>query len=283
MTKIKNNITNHNYFDEAQQFRIDGIVYIKNFYDIDAEIIPIKIDIYRLIGLIISKHGLSITQASFTPENFDSGLPEILASNRNLAGVLYDAVKKIPSYVRLANSQKHDQLAKEFLQTDFIGFANRGYGIRLDHPNEDKFLTQWHQDYVSQLCSPRGVVMWSPLRDVDREMGPVEIHPRSHNNGIYPIVRDGPGSYGLKIDRVDKIIEKSLSISPEVKVGDCVVIDFMTLHRSLPNRSNFTRWAMISRYFDFLDSVGISNGWKGGLQDGNSFEETHPDLSRIIS
>ena len=281
--KLEKNISNNNWLDEALQFRTEGIVYIRNFYDLISDILPIQKDIYQLIGLIIAKHGLPINQAPFSPENFDSGLSKIIASNRDLAGVLYDAVKKIPSYVRLANCWKHNELAKDLLQTDFIGFANRGYGIRLDHPKEDKFLTQWHQDYVSQLCSPRGVVMWSPLRDVSKEMGPVEICPKSHTSGIYPIVRDGVGSYGLKVDGIDKIIEKLEAIAPEVRVGDCVVIDFMTLHRSLPNRSVHTRWAMISRYFDFLEEVGISNGWKGGLQDGNSFEQIHPDLSRIIS
>lgn len=39
---------------------------------------------------------------------------------------------------------------------------------------------------------------------------------------------------------------------------------------------------MISRYFDFLDPVGISYGWKGGLQEGNSFEKIHPELSEVI-
>jgi hypothetical protein len=39
---------------------------------------------------------------------------------------------------------------------------------------------------------------------------------------------------------------------------------------------------MISRYFDFLDESGRSYGWKGGLQEGNSFENIHPELSEVI-
>jgi ectoine hydroxylase-related dioxygenase (phytanoyl-CoA dioxygenase family) len=172
-------------------------------------------------------------------------------------------------------------LAQILLGTDFVGFANRGYGIRMDHPNEDKFLTQWHQDYVTQLCSQRGIVLWSPLRDVTLDVGPVMLCPRSHREGIFPIVRDGGGSYGLKIKDVGKIVDRYPSIIPEVKTGDLVVIDYMTLHSSLPNRSPGTRWAMISRYFDFLEKTGISHGWKGGLQEGNSFERVHPELSEI--
>lgn len=266
---------------QLRQFQSDGFLYIKDFYDLTTEILPIQKDIYRIIGIIISRHNLPIPQVPFTPENFDAGLSEIIKNYRSYAGILYDAVKKLPSYVRLANCKKHEDLAKMLLTTDFPGFANRGYGVRMDHPDEDKFLTQWHQDYVSQLCSLKGVVLWSPLRDVTLEMGPVRICPASHGDGVFPIVRDGDGSYGLKIRDEEKIVARYRSIVPEVSAGDLVVMDYLTLHCSSPNRSHRTRWAMISRYFDFMEPVGISHNWKGGLQEGNSFEKVHPELSEI--
>lgn len=267
--------------DQLLEFRECGIVYIKNFYDFKSEILPIQKDIYRLIELIIKENRLPIQQKVFTYEFFDSGLIELVKEYRNLAGILYDAVKKLPSYVRLSNCSKHEQLARLLLNSDFVAFANRGYGIRMDHPNDDSFLTQWHQDYVSQLGSLKGVVFWSPLRDVNMNVGPVVLCPGSHREGIFPIVRDGPGSYGLKIKDEEALSKKYLSITPEVKVGDLVAIDYLTLHRSSPNRSSVTRWAMISRYFDFLERGGISNGWRGGLQEGNSFENVHPELFGI--
>jgi hypothetical protein len=266
---------------DLRQFHNDGFVYIKGFYDLTTEILPILKDIYRIIGMIIREYNLPIKQAPFTQENFDAGLPEIVEKYRNYAGILYDAVKKLPSYVRLSNCKKHEDLTKILLATDFPGFANRGYGMRMDHPSEDKFLTQWHQDYVSQLCSLNGIVLWSPLRNVTSEMGPFRLCPASHRDGIFPIVRAGEGSYGLKIKDEEKIVARYSSIVAEVFLGDLIVIDFKTLHTSSPNRSNRTRWAMISRYFDFLEPVGISHNWKGGLQEGNSFEQVHPELSEI--
>jgi hypothetical protein len=267
--------------EELEQFQNEGVVYIESFYDIASEILPIQKDIYRIIELIIAEYRLPINQAPFTSEHFDAGLQDLVAHHREFASILYDAVKRLPSYVRLANCQKHEDLAQILLGTDFVGFANRGYGMRMDHPNEDKFLTQWHQDYVTQLCSQRGIVLWSPLRDVTIDVGPVMLCPRSHLEGIFPIVREGGGSYGLKIKDIGKVVDRYTTINPEVKAGDLVVIDYMTLHSSLPNRSSETRWAMISRYFDFLEKTGISHGWKGGLQEGNSFEQVHPELSEI--
>ena len=266
---------------EIHQYQKEGFICIKEFYDLKTEILPIQKDIYRIIGLIIEEHHLPFNRAPFSPQYFDSGLPELVTSYRKLAAILYDSVKKLPNYVRLANCKKNEELAKILLNTDFPGFANHGYGMRMDHPNEDKFLTQLHQDYVSQLCSRRGIVLWSPLRDVLFDMGPVMIYPGSHHEGIFPIIRDGDGSYGLKIKDEDKLVAQYPSIIPEVKAGDIIAMNYMTLHRSSPNRSRHTRWAMISRYFDFLEKTGISHGWKGGLAEGNSFEHVHPELSEI--
>jgi Phytanoyl-CoA dioxygenase (PhyH) len=267
---------------QLEEYKRDGIVYLKSFYDLENEILPIKEDIYKIISILIEQFDLGIMQEPFSPETFDSGLMEIINNNRKVVGILYDAVKKMPSYVRLSSSSKHDELAKALLCTNFFGFANRGYGMRMDNPNEDVYLTQWHQDYVSQLCSPKGIVLWSPLRDVTSEVGPVQLCPGSHKGGIFPIIRDGDGSYGLKLKNESDLLKKYEIIIPEVKVGDMVVIDYLTLHASTPNRSKHTRWAMISRYFDFLEETGRSYGWRGGLQEGNSFETVHPELFESI-
>lgn len=269
--------------EQLDQYKEEGVVYLESFYDLETEILPIQKDIYRIISLLIEQHNLPIKQEAFSPENFDSGLNEMVKNHRKVVGSLYDAVKKLPSYVRLASSPKHDIIARYLIGTEFFGFANRGYGMRMDNPNEDVYLTQWHQDYVSQLCSPKGIVLWSPLRNVTAEVGPVQLCPGSHKDGIFPIVRDGDGSYGLKLKNEQELLQKYSIVVPEVKVGDLVVIDYLTLHASSANRSKFTRWAMISRYFDFLEETGKSYGWKGGLQEGNSFENIHPELSEIIT
>lgn len=266
---------------DIEQFKNEGFLYIPSFYNLETEILPIQKDIYQLIHILIKEHNLSIIQEPFSSQSFDSGLEELLRNYRPLVSQIYDAVKKIPSYVRLACLQKNEEVARILLNSKFVGFANRGYGIRMDNPFEDMFLTQWHQDYVSQLCAKNGVVLWSPLRDVTSDMGPVEFCPGSHRDGIFKVLRDGDGSYGLKIKNEEQIVRKYDSLVPEVKVGDMVIIDYLLLHRSTPNRSKHTRWAMISRYFDFLDPIGISYGWKGGLQEGNSFEKIHPDLSEV--
>lgn len=265
-----------------KKFESEGYLLIKKFYNYENEILPIQKDIYTLISLIINSYKLPIRQKSFSAMTFDSGLTELLKNFRNLAGVLYDATKKIPSYVRLANSEKNEAISKVLLNSKFIGFAHRSYGLRMDNPFDTLHATQWHQEYVSNLSSLNAAVLWSPLRDVTANVGPVRICPGSHKNGIYPIYKDAENSKGLKIKNLEKLLENYKVIAPEVMVGDLLIADFKVLHCSSPNISDNTRWSMLSRYFDFTEPVGIKNNWVGGLQEGNSFERLHPELSEII-
>jgi ectoine hydroxylase-related dioxygenase (phytanoyl-CoA dioxygenase family) len=266
--------------DEADFFRKYGYIYVENFYDYQTEIRPILKDIFQLIGMISEQNGISIAPRRFDRENFDQGLPCLIRDHRPVVSTLYDAVKKLPNYVRLAASAKHDVYARSLLGSDFVGFANRGYGIRMDNPGEDQYATQLHQDYVSQLCSQNSVVLWSPLRDVAADMGPVVFYPGSHSAGVFPILKVAGGSQGLVIDGAEKLASQFPRLNPEVFTGDCILMHSLLLHESGRNRSARTRWSMISRYFDFTDATGRSINWKGGLQEGYSFEAVHPELTR---
>jgi hypothetical protein len=259
-------------------FEETGYLYIEDFYP-RGLFDELLLDIHRLIALLCEREGLPRPR-SFDPSEFDDGLAALLKKDRKLGGIIYEAAKKIPSHIQLACHPVHGEVSRYLLATDFPGFASRGWGLRLDHPSEDVYLTQLHQDYVSQLCSPRGLVFWTPLRRADMALGPVIIYPKSHKRGVFPIEVKGAGSYGLQIHDQDQVEREFTPITPEVGRGDCVIVDCLTLHKSSPNRSNRTRWALISRYFDFNDPAGKSIGWIGGLQEGNSFDKVFPDLVR---
>ena len=247
----------------------NGYLVLKAFYDVEREIAPVHAEIRQVLELVGGETG----------SEFDGNLATMAKDCRAKASIVYDAVKKLPSYVQLAACAKHVTIGRQLLCSEFVGFAPRGYGIRLDHPGEDKFLTQLHQDYTSQLISPRGVVFWSPLRKITAELGPMILYPGSHKLGIQRIEKRGEGSYGLRLLNEEKLRRQFEAVAPEPDVGDVVVVDYLLLHESSPNRSEQTRWAMISRFFDFKERVGVSNGWKGGLAEGNSFETIHPELS----
>lgn len=263
---------------DREFFETEGYLYVEQFLSRDG-VEALQRDIHRLIGIFLEREGLADERGPFSPNTFDAGLQALLKKNRKLGAEVYEAVKKLPSHIRLATEDRHVDATNFLLGTDFSGFAPRGWGLRLDHPAEDNFLTQLHQDYITQLCSPRGVVYWTPLRDVDLATGPVILYPRSHSDGVFPIEVTASGSQGLNIHNESDVEGRYGSICPEVAAGDCVVIDILLLHKSSPNKTKDTRWALISRYFDFMEPVGTKAGWIGGLQEGHSFEKVYPELT----
>lgn len=263
---------------DKEFFQKYGFLYVKNFQP--NEIFDRLLEeIKQIIQLFVEKEKLpQIT--NFSEKEFDFYLPELRKKNKALAAHLYDVVKKLPSHITLASHERHIIACKFLKDIKFPGFASRGWGLRMDHPKEDTFLTQLHQDFVSQLCSPEGLVFWTPLRDVDSNLGPVKIYPKTHLHGIFPVKVTGKGSYDLNIEGLQMIREKFPFITPEVMKGDTVIMDYLTLHESSPNQSSFTRWSLITRFFEFQNPIAIDIGWKGGVQEGNSFDKLLPQYSK---
>lgn len=263
---------------DKEFFQKYGFLYVKNFLpnDIFDRLLE---EIKQLIKLFSEKEKLSPI-LNLSEKEFDFYLAKLINKDRALAGHLYEAVKKLPSHISLASHQRHIVACKFLKDIKFPGFASRGWGLRMDHPKEDNFLTQLHQDFVSQLCSPEGLVFWTPLRDVDSKLGPVKIYPKTHLHGIFPVEVTGEGSYDLNIRNLEVIREKFSYIAPEVMKGDTVIMDYLTLHESSPNQSSLTRWSLITRFFEFQNQIAIDIGWKGGVQEGNSFDKVLPQYSK---
>ena len=257
-------------------FKENGYIYIRDFYP-SGLFSKIKTEIGKFSDLFAEYHKLVPTETDRLRE-FDWVLPELLKKDRRLAGAYYEGIKKLPSIIQAVSHRNHSVVCSHLAGMQFPGFASRGWGVRLDHPGENVYLTQLHQDFVSQLCSEKGLVFWTPFRNVDRNLGPLRILPKSHLQGVFPIRMIDNGSRGLRLLNEEKLRESFEEIAPEVQENDCVVLDILTLHESSINISNQTRWSLISRYFDFSDPSGARMNWVGGLQEGNSFADYYPEL-----
>jgi hypothetical protein len=218
------------------------------------------------------------------PEKFDEQFLALVAQDRRLGGVVYDAVKQIPAFVRLVASQRHEALFRQLRDTDLAGVAAGGYGIRIDIPGEERYRADWHQEYPAQLRSMDGLVFWSPLVPISEAMGPVKICPGSQREGLLPVMTNDPdqpgkgGAYGLVLKGRDDLIMGYQQVAPLTRPGDLIVMDFLTLHASGVNVSDRCRWSMQSRLFNFRDPTGISYGWCGSYAAGIDFQKIHPEL-----
>ena len=270
--------------EQIDEFNREGVLIIKNFYDLRNEIEPIQFGIWKIISLLIEKYKLPISTKPFSPETFDHGYQELIASNRKYGGVIYDAVKQIPAFMRLFSLQKNELIFSQLRGTDLPGIAALGYGIRIDNPNEEKYRSLWHYEYRDQLRSVDGVVFWSPLVPILEELGPVQISPKSHKGGLRrsylkdPENPDKTGAYAMRIENEDEVLKQYGIIAPLSEPGDLILMDFLTLHSSGKNISNRSRWSMQFRYFNFNDPTGIKINWTGCVANGVQLKDVHPEL-----
>jgi hypothetical protein len=269
---------------QKNEFKDSGLLLIQDFYDVKNDIEPIQYGIWKIIGLLITKYNIPVVQPPFSPETFDFGYRELIALNRSYGGVVYDAVKQIPAFMRLVTNSKNEVLMGELRADSMPGLAAGGYGIRIDNPHEEKFRSLWHYEYRDQLRSTDGVVFWSPLVPITLELGPVQVCPGSHKDGLRrsylndPEMAGKPGAYGLKIENEEQIISKYGVVNPLPKPSDLILMDFLTIHSSGKNVGNRSRWSMQFRYFNFNHPSGINIDWKGCVANGVQLKDVHPEL-----
>lgn len=269
---------------QLEEFASNGMLLLKGFYDLATEIEPIQRGIHCIIGMMIEKNRLAIDQPRFSPHTFDAGFQQLIAANRAFGGEVYDAVKQLPAFVRLAASAKHDAIMAQLRRTDLPGVAAGGYGIRIDNPREDKFRANWHQEYPAQLRSIDGLVFWSSLVPITEEMGPVQICVGSHRDGLVQVHTRDPrnpektGAYALTLADEETRVARYRKIQILSGPGDLLVMDFLTLHASGHNRSARSRWSMQTRYFNYRNPKGIEIGWRGSFAAGEDLAKIHPEL-----
>lgn len=268
--------------EDKATFEENGVLVLRGFYDVEKEIIPIQKCIYEILGLIIKKYHLDIEQPEFCAEHFDACYNDVIAVNRSYGSEVYDAVKQIPAFLRLISSQRSEDLFAHLRQTDLVGIGKASYGIRIDHPYEDQFRSQWHQEFLFQPQSVDGTVMWTPLVPVKADMGPVIVCLGSHKDGLRKCRKQGKysektGAYKIGLVDEASVVGSYEQAAPLTNPGDLIVMDYLTIHQSGVNVSKRSRWSIQSRFFNFREPTGIQIGWKPSVTVGTDIEDIFPE------
>lgn len=107
--------------------------------------------------------------------------------------------------------------------------------------------TNWHQDSGVILPHADGTQMltvWFPLRQAGIEHGCLQVVPGSHRRGLMVHCPAGPG--GLEVP--EHIGPRDGAVAIPMDPGDMLFIHKLTLHNSLPNRSEEIRISFDLRY-----------------------------------
>jgi ectoine hydroxylase-related dioxygenase (phytanoyl-CoA dioxygenase family) len=265
-----------------QGLRRDGYWIARGLLDAD-KVIDTLVALDRL--LCARDRSLRASLRANVAAEIHGKIAALARTNRSEVGRVYDAVRKALPFWNIVGSEAISRAAQQLLQTDHIGVAFRGAGIRIDLPNEDRWRSEWHQEYHSQISSPHGVVAWFAFTAVDEAMGPVQLATGSHQLGILPVRCLDPMNKGtdytqtFAFENVSALLEQYPTASFATEPGDVVFLDFLLLHRSGFNRSplGHSRITGQVRYFDMDHPTAIKNAWQGGWQDGGDFTQLHPE------
>ena len=185
-------------------------------------------------------------------ETLDDLLAHMAAAETDRAATraCYEVFPTLPEVIALINGRAFKQAAHA------AGLARPCAGtnplIRLDRPHDTQFSTPAHQDWWYSMLSDRAVVIWTGIGTMDPQMGPVEVIPGSHQNGV---VAFRPYEAG------HEWFECATAPGPD----EVVVFDQRLVHRSGANRSTRIRVSVQLRYNDLETAAAMTSTFTPSL------------------
>ncbi|MBA4015777.1 MAG: hypothetical protein C0483_01175 [Pirellula sp.] len=197
--------------------------------------------------------------------DIDAAWQFLVKKDRSLGGLLYNAAKLLPAVQALASSQALIEGVRSI--AGFRSPAIVDVNMRIDAPNEGKYLFSWHQDYWFSICSPRSLVAWIPLTDLDDETGGVEVLSLEQSQGRIYRVRAAENYHSYSDSIVlDEPLNASEAVRPVLSAGDVLFFRFDVLHRSRANLSqDRNRWTVQVRFADLEDPEFRRESFRPGV------------------
>ena len=238
---------------------------------------PVRADIDALADIQAQVSGLDL------PDDVElcRKLAILGKHDRRTIARMFDACRRLLPVHQLSVDPRLVEIARAATGTDLLA-ASDVKAVRVDLPNEGKYLFDWHQDYPYVMDSLDAVVLWIPLHDVDESNGALSVSPGSYRAGLLDLVLEDPDN---KADNKQKmmhigdlsVLDENPALRVPVAGGDVLVFNTLTLHASGPNTSDAARLTLQVRFGNFRHPYAIEKGWPGSMRDGSVFHKIHPE------
>lgn len=144
---------------------------------------------------------------------------------------VYYEIMKLEDFHALAQSRPLIDLYRKLFGEEVLVHARNI--ARIIFPDNTKFTTPSHQDWIHIQGTPETYSAWIPLSDCPRELGGLAILVGSHKEGLISH-QDAYGAGGVGIDAEHLPYKWANS---EFRLGDFVTFHSMTVHKGLHNVS----------------------------------------------
>ena len=119
---------------------------------------------------------------------------------------------------------------------------------RIMFPENTKYTTPAHQDYIHIRGTEETYTAWIPLGDCPKYLGGLSVLSGSHRSGVYP-VKPAFGAGGLGIDTDPLEADGMYWVSGDYEIGDALFFHSHAVHKALPNQTpNRIRLSVDYRY-----------------------------------
>lgn len=156
---------------------------------------------------------------------------------------VYDQVMRLESFHALPHDPAMLAMYRELLGEAVLVHPRNI--ARIIFPQNTKFTTPAHQDFIHIQGTPETFTSWIPLGDCPREFGSLSILAGSHRHGLLPT----HAAYGAGGRGVDTGALGLVWAAGDFREGDFVVFHSHAVHRALDNTtSDHLRLSVDCRY-----------------------------------
>lgn len=208
----------------------DGFVHLKNI--ISQKLIKdIKSDMILCMEQFVSK-----IKNKNLDVKIDHYFNEITKKRGNLRSHVYKSISNMLKLYELSTSPKVQKILKNL---EINSPRHLGTSIFAIEPQQNKFLTEIHQDIRNNFVSLKSLNLWFPLNS-GKQIGGLGIYSGSHLLG--PIKhRISKKSGFITVD--SKFLKKFKFVKiTNFKAGDLILFSPFSLHCSIKNKGKKIRW-----------------------------------------
>lgn len=108
---------------------------------------------------------------------------------------------------------------------------------RIMFPENTKYTTPAHQDYIHIRGTEETYTGWIPLGACPKHLGGLSVLAGSHRGGVSP-VKPALGAGGLGVDTAPLESDGLRWVGGNYEVGDAIFFHSYTVHKALPNQSS---------------------------------------------
>lgn len=267
--------------DQLLYYKTNGFVLLKSVLDVDY-LKEIRLEAKECFSRQLTRIGYSLNEAS-TEKDFEQGLYRLFNEDYDAflgaAKLCQHAISlfRLSTNHELINILKGVGIKQPVICVKPIIYFNSRHISKI----EGHYKTPAHQDWRSMQGSLNSAVIWIPLINIDRNLGALEVIPKSHLRGLLPTEKDE----WFRHIHPDYIKDDDF-VSLEVETGDVVIFNSFLVHRSGNNDTESIRWSMHYRYNDASEETWIErkfvHPYKVYNPDQEITDENFPTVDQLM-